>query len=53
MIVIDLDMVVRDDEGNVLDINRTSTTQLYEQHVSAVDRIRKATVCYCFWYYCY
>lgn len=37
-------MVVRDDSGNILDINSTSTTQLYEHHVNAVDRIRKATV---------
>lgn len=36
-------MVVRDDSGNILDINSTSTTQLYEHHVNAVDRIRKAT----------
>ena len=39
-----LDMVVRDDNGNILDINQTSTTQLYEQHVSAANRIRRATV---------
>ena len=39
-----LDMVVRDDNGNILDINATSTTQLYEQHVQATDRIRRATV---------
>lgn len=37
-------MVVRDDNGNILDINATSTTQLYEQHVQATDRIRRATV---------
>lgn len=40
----DLDMVVRDDNGNVLDINQTSTTQLYEHHVRAANRIRRATV---------
>lgn len=39
-----LDMVVRDDNGNILDINQTSTTQLYEQHVQATNRIRRATV---------
>lgn len=39
-----LDMVVRDESGNVLDIETTSTTQLYEHHVNAVDRIRKANV---------
>ncbi|KAL7025418.1 hypothetical protein ACKWTF_013468 [Chironomus riparius] len=38
-----LDMVVRDDNGNILDINQTSTTQLYEQHVQATNRIRRAT----------
>lgn len=39
-------MVVRDDCGNVLDINATSTTQLYEHHVNAMDRIKKAKVNY-------
>lgn len=39
-----LDMVVRDESGNVLAIDTTSTTQLYEHHVNAVDRIRKANV---------
>ncbi|KAG5670986.1 hypothetical protein PVAND_001211 [Polypedilum vanderplanki] len=38
-----LDMVVRDDNGNILDINNTSTTELYEQHVQATRRIRRAT----------
>lgn len=37
-------MVVRDDYGNILDINQTSTTQLYEHHVRATNRIRRATV---------
>lgn len=37
-------MVVRDDNGNILDINQTSTTQLYEHHVRATNRIRRATV---------
>lgn len=39
-----LDMVVRDDNGNKLDINQTSTTQLYLQHREAVKRIKMATV---------
>lgn len=39
-----LDMVVRDDNGNILDINQTSTTQLYEHHVQATNRICRATV---------
>lgn len=39
-----LDMVVRDESGNVLDVNSTSTTQLYEHHINAVDRIKKANV---------
>ncbi|CRL05400.1 CLUMA_CG018000, isoform B [Clunio marinus] len=38
-----LDMVVRDDNGNILDINQTSTTQLYHHHVRAATRIRRAT----------
>lgn len=40
-------MVVRDESGNVLEIDTTSTTQLYEHHVNAVDRIRKANVNNC------
>lgn len=43
-IYIGLDMVVRDDSGNVIDINATSTTQLYELHANAVDRIKRAKV---------
>lgn len=39
-----LDMVVRDESGNILDTNSTSTTQLYEHHIYAIERIRKATV---------
>lgn len=39
-----LDMVVRDESGNILDTNGTSTTQLYEHHIYAIERIRKATV---------
>ncbi|XP_037029968.1 dedicator of cytokinesis protein 1 isoform X7 [Bradysia coprophila] len=41
-----LDMVVRDESGNVLDVNSTSTTQLYEHHINAVDRIKKANNSY-------
>lgn len=37
-------MVVRDDCGNILDTAKTSVTQLYEHHIYAIDRIRKATV---------
>lgn len=37
-------MVVRDESGNILDGNGTSTTELYEHHIHAIDRIRKATV---------
>lgn len=37
-------MVVRDESGNVLDTTATSTTQLYEHHIFAIDRIREATV---------
>jgi dedicator of cytokinesis protein 1 len=37
-------MVVRDDNGNIVDINQTSTTQLYEHHVKATSRIQQATV---------
>ncbi|XP_053682558.1 dedicator of cytokinesis protein 1 isoform X2 [Sabethes cyaneus] len=41
--ILRLDMVVRDDSGNILDIERTSTTQLYEHHLNAVDRIKRAS----------
>lgn len=37
-------MVVRDENGSILDINQTSTTQLYEHHVRQTNRIRRATV---------
>uniref|UniRef100_A0A182T221 SH3 domain-containing protein n=1 Tax=Anopheles maculatus TaxID=74869 RepID=A0A182T221_9DIPT len=40
--ILNLDMVVRDDSGNIVDIDRTSTTQLYEHHLNAVDRIKRA-----------
>lgn len=37
-------MVVRDECGNILDINATSTTQLYGHHINATERIRSANV---------
>uniref|UniRef100_A0A8W7NFN6 Signaling protein n=1 Tax=Anopheles atroparvus TaxID=41427 RepID=A0A8W7NFN6_ANOAO len=40
--ILNLDMVVRDDSGNILSIEQTSTTQLYEHHLNAVDRIKRA-----------
>lgn len=42
--LLSLDMVVRDDQGNILNPNETSTIQLYYQHKVATERIRKATV---------
>lgn len=39
-----LDMVVRNESGSAIDINSTSTTQLYELHMNAVERIRMASV---------
>ncbi|XP_044743403.1 dedicator of cytokinesis protein 1 isoform X2 [Chrysoperla carnea] len=41
--LLSLDMVVRDDQGNILNPNETSTIQLYYQHKVATERIRKAT----------
>ncbi|XP_052869684.1 dedicator of cytokinesis protein 1 [Anopheles cruzii] len=41
--ILQLDMIVRDEGGSILDIERTSTTQLYEHHVNAVDRIKRAS----------
>ncbi|XP_062554815.1 dedicator of cytokinesis protein 1 isoform X2 [Armigeres subalbatus] len=41
--ILRLDMVVRDECGNILNIDRTSTTQLYEHHLNAVDRIKRAS----------
>ncbi|KAK1122731.1 hypothetical protein K0M31_009173 [Melipona bicolor] len=38
-----MDMVVRDDQGNVLNPEETSTIQLYYHHERAAERIRKAT----------
>ncbi|KAH8264463.1 hypothetical protein KR038_008866, partial [Drosophila bunnanda] len=37
-----LDMVVRDESGDILDTNAICTTELYEQHVHAIQRIDKA-----------
>lgn len=39
-----LDMVVRDESGDILDTNSICTTELYENHVNAVQRIEKANV---------
>jgi dedicator of cytokinesis protein 1 len=37
-----LDMVVRDESGNILEITSTSTTELYDHHMQAIERIRLA-----------
>ncbi|KAH8388441.1 hypothetical protein KR093_006384, partial [Drosophila rubida] len=37
-----LDMVVRDECGDILDTNAICTTELYENHMNAVQRIEKA-----------
>ncbi|XP_004537877.1 dedicator of cytokinesis protein 1 isoform X3 [Ceratitis capitata] len=37
-----LDMVVRDENGDILDTNTICTTELYEHHMNAVNRIIKA-----------
>lgn len=39
-----LDMVVRDESGDILDTNTICTTELYEHHMNAVNRIIKASV---------
>lgn len=39
-----LDMVVRDESGDILDTNSICSTELYEKHVYAVQRIEKANV---------
>lgn len=41
-------MVVRDESGDILDTNQSSTTQLYQHHMYAIERIRKATVSFIF-----
>ncbi|XP_063703271.1 dedicator of cytokinesis protein 1 isoform X2 [Culicoides brevitarsis] len=38
-----LDMVVRDDAGDIIDFSSISTTQLYELHCKAVERIKQST----------
>ncbi|XP_034662928.1 dedicator of cytokinesis protein 1 isoform X1 [Drosophila subobscura] len=40
--ILSLDMVVRDESGDILDTNAICTTELYEHHVHAVTRIEKA-----------
>lgn len=42
--ILGLDLVVRDEQGNLLNPDETSTIQLYHQHKLATDRIRRATV---------
>lgn len=39
-----LDMVVRDENGDILDTNTICTTELFENHVNALTRIEKANV---------
>lgn len=39
--LLDLDMVVRDNDGNILEPEKTSTIQLYYHHEIASERIRK------------
>lgn len=41
--MLSLDMVVRDDAGDIIDFSSISTTQLYELHCKAVERIKKST----------
>lgn len=38
--MLSLDMVVRDDAGDIIDFGSISTTQLYELHCKAVERIK-------------
>lgn len=42
--MLSLDMVVRDDAGDIIDFGSISTTQLYELHCKAVERIKQSTV---------
>lgn len=42
--ILGLDLVVRDEHGNLLNPESTSTVQLYHHHKLATDRIRRATV---------
>ncbi|XP_059148668.1 dedicator of cytokinesis protein 1-like isoform X3 [Physella acuta] len=38
-----LDLVVRDDQGNILNPDQSSIIELYKRHVEAADRIQKET----------
>lgn len=40
--LLDLDLVVRDKQGNILNPDITSTIQMYKQHEMATERIKKA-----------
>lgn len=42
--MLSLDMVVRDDAGDIIDFGLISTTQLYELHCKAVERIKQSTI---------
>lgn len=42
--ILGLDLVVRDENGNLLNPDVTSTIQLYYQHKNATERIKKAAV---------
>lgn len=39
-----LDLVVRDNQGNILNSLHTPTIELYKHHESATERIRNASV---------
>lgn len=41
--LLDLDMVVRDKQGNILDPEWTSSVHLYQQHELATERIKKSS----------
>lgn len=41
--MLSLDMVVRDDAGEIIDFGSISTTQLYELHCKALERIKQST----------
>lgn len=43
-VLLGLDMVVRDDSGNVLASNTISTTALYQHHLNAVNRIKRVSL---------
>nr|CAD7428800.1 unnamed protein product [Timema monikensis] len=42
--LLDLDMVVRDDQGNIMNPDVTSSIQLYYQHRLATERIKRETI---------